>query len=342
MICAGDKLENPVTGEILIFHRTARQTGGAAVRVETILRPHGFVAAAHGTPTRASASRCSKARLGLRVGDRELVTGPGQVLTVPAGTPHRFWNAGERRARFVCEVRPALAFKSLIETMFTLAAEGKTNRKGLPNPLRLAAIARSHFDTVRLPFPPDWTQRTTLALGTSTSAHGSSSRRDHPPPALTPIRTDPLRSPGDELPALQRIPKRLHNLRNHATTKYHQHSNQRVLRRPREPKERSANNVRAARERSQCRFECSDGIAAGTSRRAAPIVLNAAMWSTAQSGEVSAFLTLTEPQPRRRLALACTRGSRRMARLCEGRGLETVLSWRLAERIELWPSVLLA
>jgi hypothetical protein len=51
-------------------------------------------------------------------------------------------------------VRPALEFESLIETMFTLAAEGKTNRKGFPNPLRLAVIARSHFDTVRLPFPP--------------------------------------------------------------------------------------------------------------------------------------------------------------------------------------------
>ena len=156
----------PGAGEILIFHLTARQTGGAAVRVETILRPHGFVAAAHVHPYQSERFEVLEGRLGLRVGDRELVAGPGQVLTVPAGAPHRFWTAGARRARFVCEVRPALEFESLIETMFiTLAAEGKTNRKGLPNPLRLAVIARSHFDTVRLPFPPHWTQRTALALG---------------------------------------------------------------------------------------------------------------------------------------------------------------------------------
>ena len=80
------------------------------------------------------------------------------------GTPHRFWNAGDDEARFVCEVRPALRFESLIETMFTLAAEGKTNGKGLPNPLRLAVIARSHFDTVRLPFPPARLQRAALAM----------------------------------------------------------------------------------------------------------------------------------------------------------------------------------
>jgi hypothetical protein len=86
-------------------------------------------------------------------------------VTVAPGTPHRFWNAGERDARFYCEVSPALEFESLIETMFTLAADGKTNRNGMPNPLRLAVIARSHFETVRLPFPPAWLQRAALAIG---------------------------------------------------------------------------------------------------------------------------------------------------------------------------------
>lgn len=58
-----------------------------------------------------------------------------------------------------------MQFEALLETMFALAADGKTNRKGMPNPLRLAVIARHHFDDVRLPFPPAWMQRTGLALG---------------------------------------------------------------------------------------------------------------------------------------------------------------------------------
>ena len=49
--------------------------------------------------------------------------------------------------------------------MFVLARNGKTNRKGVPSPLRLAVIARAHFDDVRLPFPPVWMQRAGLALG---------------------------------------------------------------------------------------------------------------------------------------------------------------------------------
>jgi quercetin dioxygenase-like cupin family protein len=165
MISQGDTLENPITGEVLIFRQTARETGGEAVQVETIVRPDGFVAAAHVHPYQTERFEVLDGRLGLRVGDHELIVGPGDVATVEPGTSHRFWNAGQREARFLCEIRPALDFESLIETMFTLAAEGKTNNKGLPNPLRLAVIAEAHFDTVRLPFPPASLQRVALALG---------------------------------------------------------------------------------------------------------------------------------------------------------------------------------
>ena len=165
MIRPGDRLENPVTGEVLIFHRTGRDTGGEAVLVETIVRPGGFVAAAHVHPHQTERFQVLAGQVGLRIGDTERVAGPGEVAVVEPGTPHRFWNAADDDARFLCEVTPALDFESLIETMFTLAAEGKTNRKGMPNPLRLAVIARAHFDTVRLPFPPVWMQRTALVMG---------------------------------------------------------------------------------------------------------------------------------------------------------------------------------
>jgi hypothetical protein len=102
--------------------------------------------------------------VGFRLGRKRSVAGPGERLTVPAGTTHRFWNAGDEEAHFVCEVRPALRFEELLETMFALATDGRTNRKGMPNPLRLAVVARHHFDDVRLPFPPAWMQRTGLAL----------------------------------------------------------------------------------------------------------------------------------------------------------------------------------
>ena len=101
----------------------------------------------------------------VKLGRCQVEVGPNDVVVVEPGTPHRFWNAGEEPVAFVCEIRPALRFESLLETMFALAADGKTNRKGMPNPLRLAVIAKAHLDDVRLPFPPSSLQRLGLAVG---------------------------------------------------------------------------------------------------------------------------------------------------------------------------------
>jgi hypothetical protein len=49
--------------------------------------------------------------------------------------------------------------------MYSLAAAGKTNRKGMPNPIRLAVIANHHFDDVRLPVVPHKLQKLALVLG---------------------------------------------------------------------------------------------------------------------------------------------------------------------------------
>jgi mannose-6-phosphate isomerase-like protein (cupin superfamily) len=165
MIRAGDTIENPVTGERIVFRQTSRETKGEAVVIETYVQPNGFVAAAHVHPSQEERFEVLRGSVGFKVGGKKLVAGPGQRLTVPAGTPHKFWNAGEDVAHFVCEIRPALQFESLLETMFALAADGKTNRKRMPNPLWLAVIAQAHFDTVQLPFPPAIVQRIGLALG---------------------------------------------------------------------------------------------------------------------------------------------------------------------------------
>jgi len=165
MIRAGDTIHNPITGERIVFRQTAADTGGEAVVIETFVEPHGFVAAAHVHPSQEERFQVLRGTVGFKVGREKQIAGPGTRLTVPSGTPHRFWNAGEDTAQFVCEIRPALQFESLLETMFALAADGKTNRRGMPNPLRLAVIANSHFDTVRLPFPPAFVQKAGLALG---------------------------------------------------------------------------------------------------------------------------------------------------------------------------------
>ena len=151
MIHAGDIIENPVTGEKILFRQTSRETNGEAVVIECTVEPNGFVAMAHVHPGQEERFEILEGTLLFRRGKERIRAEAGDVVTIPAGTAHHFENIGDGPARFVTEIRPALQFEQMIETMFALARDGKTNRRGMPNPLRLAVIARAYFDTVQLP-----------------------------------------------------------------------------------------------------------------------------------------------------------------------------------------------
>ena len=165
MIEKGQTLVNPVTGERMTFLETAAETGGERVVIELRADPGGAVAAAHVHPGQWEIFTVISGTLGAKVAGRKAELGPGQAVGVAPGVSHTWWNAGEGELVFRCEIRPALQFESLIETMFSLAADGKTNKKGMPNPFRLAVIANAHFDTVQLPRIPAWMQKVALALG---------------------------------------------------------------------------------------------------------------------------------------------------------------------------------
>jgi mannose-6-phosphate isomerase-like protein (cupin superfamily) len=165
MIRTGSTIYNQVTGERITFLATSGDTDGEAVVIECIVQQDGAVAAAHVHPSQTERFAVASGTLGMKVGGKKLTLRAGDVVTVETGTAHKFWNAGDEPVKFVCEVRPALQFESLLETMFALAADGKTNRKGMPNLLRLAVIANAHFDTVRLPFVPAWLQKAGLIFG---------------------------------------------------------------------------------------------------------------------------------------------------------------------------------
>ena len=168
MISKGQTLVNPVTGERMTFLRTSAETDGECVLIELHAEPQAFVTAAHVHPAQVETFEIVSGTLGAKVADRKIEAQAGDVLVVEPGQAHKWWNAGEGELVFRCELRPALGFESLIETMFALAAAGKTNKKGLPNPLRLAVIANHHFDDVRLPFPPAFIQKLGLVFGSPT------------------------------------------------------------------------------------------------------------------------------------------------------------------------------
>ena len=166
MIEAGDILANPVTKERMTFLKTSAETNGEYVLIELSAAPGAVVATAHVHPSQTETFEVVSGTLGAKLGRKQVEARAGDVLVVPPRVAHKWWNAGEGDLVFRAEVRPALGFEQLIETMFGLAAEGKTNRKGMPSPLQLAVIANHHFGDVQLPVVPRWMQKAALAMGT--------------------------------------------------------------------------------------------------------------------------------------------------------------------------------
>jgi mannose-6-phosphate isomerase-like protein (cupin superfamily) len=128
MIRPGQTIENSLTGEVLTFHKTARDTGGEYVLVETLLPPGATGAAAHSHPHQSESYYVLDGRLGIEIGHEKLQFGAGDGVTLLPRTPHNVWNAGVGDVRFTCEVRPAGAFETQIELLFDLAAARKPDK----------------------------------------------------------------------------------------------------------------------------------------------------------------------------------------------------------------------
>jgi quercetin dioxygenase-like cupin family protein len=159
MAYAGQTIANPVSGERITFMQTARDTAGELLEFELELAPDGHVPGAHVHPEQEERFHVLAGTMKFRRGLRRVVAEAGDTVVVPAGTVHRFANAGDDVARCRVEVVPALDMEQLLETTVELALEGNVTSKGMPKPLHLALFVARFRREVRAPFPPAWIVR---------------------------------------------------------------------------------------------------------------------------------------------------------------------------------------
>lgn len=164
MAQAPREIENPRTGQRMRFLVTGADTDGALLRIETRNPPNGVAEPLHVHPLQETRAAVVSGRLRFLVDGEERLLGPGDEVTIPAGTPHRFWNDGDEDAVAIQEARPALRLDDFFETYFALAARGALDETGRP-PLLLSALLGPRFaDEIRLVAPPWPLQRAAYAL----------------------------------------------------------------------------------------------------------------------------------------------------------------------------------
>lgn len=145
-------IENPVTGERAVFVETAEHATGECLRFDLFVRPGGFVPGGndHIHPHQEEYFHIKAGTVRLRIAGEERRYTIGDEVTVPAGTPHAWWNGGEDELHAVVELRGPSAgrFWPFATSFFALAQAGKTNRKGDPNLLQAAVVLREYGDVL--------------------------------------------------------------------------------------------------------------------------------------------------------------------------------------------------
>lgn len=153
MASAGSEIVNPRTGQRTVFLQTAHDTNHALLQMETFHPAHSPAEPEHTHPFQESSCTVLAGWLRFCINGTEQSVQPGEVVSIPRGVPHYFWNDGDSEAHAIQEFRPALNIEDFFVTYFALARAGKLNQAGLPNILQLAVLMHEYDQAMRVTQP---------------------------------------------------------------------------------------------------------------------------------------------------------------------------------------------
>jgi quercetin dioxygenase-like cupin family protein len=164
MTHAGQKIENPRTGQRMEFLQTGAETNGELLQIECFNPATSVDEPEHYHPYQESRAEVISGTLRFRVAGQIEQVSAGQTHTIPAGVPHSFGNYGDGEAHWIAEFRPALRTDAFFESLFDLAARDQLNQRGMPSLLQLAVSVPAFAQEIRVTRPPWPVQRALFAL----------------------------------------------------------------------------------------------------------------------------------------------------------------------------------
>jgi uncharacterized protein YndB with AHSA1/START domain/mannose-6-phosphate isomerase-like protein (cupin superfamily) len=161
MIEPGAVLDVSELGVTVEIRETAASTAGEYVEFDVIGRARGLLAQPHLHEGQVERHEVIEGSMRLKVGRREHLLGPGDIMEVPAGAAHsQRPGRGEGAAgRVRVRLTPAGRTEDFLDRLAELTAAREWNRFGLPKPLAAARLVADFGDEGRAAFPPARVQR---------------------------------------------------------------------------------------------------------------------------------------------------------------------------------------
>jgi mannose-6-phosphate isomerase-like protein (cupin superfamily) len=154
MMHSREAIINVRTGQKLYFSKVGKETNGILLEIECISPPSEVKEPEHMHPLQENVFEIISGELHFWINGKMQTGLPGEVVIIPAGIPHYFWNGGETEAHYLQMFRPSLQIDTFFRTYFALARKNKLNKKGLPNLFLISLISLKHQNEIRLIKPP--------------------------------------------------------------------------------------------------------------------------------------------------------------------------------------------
>jgi len=142
VVRAGDELVNPITGERIVFRKTAADTDGALLEMDDFWMRPGHRAPAHVHPEMQERWEIIAGTACFRIAGVERIAGPGEVIVAAPGVPHQAWSHAVEPVHVRIQMRPALRWETFVERLFALARDGHRSEQGVPDPALTLELLR--------------------------------------------------------------------------------------------------------------------------------------------------------------------------------------------------------
>ena len=161
---AGEVYENRVQGDRFVVREGSEDTAGDRLVADLYVRPGGRVAGKHTHAYITERFEVLAGTVRFHLGGRDEIARQGESVEVPPGVVHDWWNVGADEAQVLVDIHPAERFELMIQNLYGLANDGKSDAKGVPRLLPLSLFAREFRREGEFVRPPRIVQRLLFAV----------------------------------------------------------------------------------------------------------------------------------------------------------------------------------